>query len=950
MDTKVPSGARIVYGEGIAPSGDVIFTSTDSQGTPGQLNVYVLQQLGLDASAMPDAKALRAGYALLRLGGQIVCFVVTLDELAPPAQALEHNLLRALQDPNLAVARSLWLPLMGTGTARLAPAFATKIIQTVIMKSGWGRKTGVEIVITGPPAAVSAYPPISPAVNAALRLGSTIRSGQVTPASRLSTRLLLFALSLSNHPQAPPGLVADEDARTFCAALELAAGERLTAAWESCFRSAFQYAGMAPEVELPGPSKNLAKIFAAADRFAKADERPILRVDDLITALLEASEGRHLELLDSVGVTPTALLKSYQVARSGRVALTLHNDVAADKDRLGYDSYATAIADFLTHAQTPPPLSVSIQAPWGVGKSSLMQMVRNHLDPQAVRDRYRPAPGVSLSRLRLGEVTRFLDQKIKIRDQPPLGGGRRWTVWFNAWKYETSEQVWAGLVNAIIDEVSERLPPTDRELFLLKLQLARIDDGVVRRKIHDRVANLWWNSARQWMAAGGSAIVGLLGIGVAAKSETLPVGLVEATKLSADALGALGINTAITLQLVLSAYLLARYFLVKDKVKREPAHFSLAEYLSIPDYSRALGSVHQIHADLLKVLSVVPKDGMKPTPLVVFIDDLDRCAPDNVAALVEGVSAILASNVPCIFVIGMDPQMVAAALEKAHAEVRSRLPSYERSVPLGWRFMDKFIQLPFTIPPSSAASLETYLNDLRHPQKLPELEAIAVTPQKEPDALVRNLTAPIDWLIRLAGRLERTADRLKAAAELIDLETASQPISAEQSAKAEIEAFKEGRDVGVILSEVQTFTAGNPRELKRLANMARFYLQLRNARREKDNAWTPPEPRQYARWIALTLRWPDMMRWLQWGADEQVWSEASSSLVVRRLVAFEDSTLSADSRTAWVETVKGALNLSLGEADAGHWLHDPKLYEFFRAEGARPESERLSNAVALEFW
>ena len=61
----------------------------------------------------------------------------------------------------------------------------------------------------------------------------------------------------------------------------------------------------------------------------------------------------------------------------------------------------------------------------------------------------------------------------------------------------------------------------------------------------------------------------------------------------------------------------------------------------------------------------------------------------------------------CMFLIGMDPQMIAAALEKAHEEIRERLPSYERGVPLGWRFMDKFVQLPFTIPPQ--ADLNEYL-------------------------------------------------------------------------------------------------------------------------------------------------------------------------------------------------------------------------------------------------
>ena len=51
------------------------------------------------------------------------------------------------------------------------------------------------------------------------------------------------------------------------------------------------------------------------------------------------------------------------------------------------------------------------------------------------------------------------------------------------------------------------------------------------------------------------------------------------------------------------------------------------------------------------------------------------------------------------FSIGMDTEMVAASLEVAHEQVISKLPTYPTHMPIGWRFMDKFIQLPISIPP-----------------------------------------------------------------------------------------------------------------------------------------------------------------------------------------------------------------------------------------------------------
>jgi hypothetical protein len=63
----------------------------------------------------------------------------------------------------------------------------------------------------------------------------------------------------------------------------------------------------------------------------------------------------------------------------------------------------------------------------------------------------------------------------------------RVTVWFNAWKYQSSEQVWAGLAHCIINHVTVRMTPRQRELFWLKLNSRRIDINAVRRKIYETV-------------------------------------------------------------------------------------------------------------------------------------------------------------------------------------------------------------------------------------------------------------------------------------------------------------------------------------------------------------------------------------------------------------------------------------------------------------------------------
>jgi hypothetical protein len=63
----------------------------------------------------------------------------------------------------------------------------------------------------------------------------------------------------------------------------------------------------------------------------------------------------------------------------------------------------------------------------------------------------------------LREVRSWIEEKTQktlpeVKEEPER---RLLTVWFNAWKYENTNQVWAGLGEAIIEQISGRLPPGD---------------------------------------------------------------------------------------------------------------------------------------------------------------------------------------------------------------------------------------------------------------------------------------------------------------------------------------------------------------------------------------------------------------------------------------------------------------------------------------------------------
>jgi hypothetical protein len=55
-------------------------------------------------------------------------------------------------------------------------------------------------------------------------------------------------------------------------------------------------------------------------------------------------------------------------------------DQSTGDDTLGFTPYVTAVAEFLTNAQTKPPLTMSIEGKWGSGKSSFMEQLQKKIE------------------------------------------------------------------------------------------------------------------------------------------------------------------------------------------------------------------------------------------------------------------------------------------------------------------------------------------------------------------------------------------------------------------------------------------------------------------------------------------------------------------------------------------------------------------------------------------
>ncbi len=104
-------------------------------------------------------------------------------------------------------------------------------------------------------------------------------------------------------------------------------------------------------------------------------------------------------------------------------------------------------------------------------------------------------------------------------------------------------------------------------------------------------------------------------------------------------------------------------------------------------------------------LSQCIEDALKNDPLhterlVIFIDDLDRCLPEQCVEVFESIKLFLNSK-RCVFVIGLNKEQIRKAFEVKFGE----------KGPSGLHYMEKFVQLQFDLPRKNPLEVQSFLKE-----------------------------------------------------------------------------------------------------------------------------------------------------------------------------------------------------------------------------------------------
>lgn len=437
----------------------------------------------------------------------------------------------------------------------------------------------------------------------------------------------------------------------------------------------------------------------------------------------------------------------------------------ATEDSIGFEVYTAALAKLLTDETTDTPQTVSIEGAWGSGKSSFMAQ---------------------------------LEKRVSDRGAT--------TVYFNPWRYDNRDDLWATFVTEIQSKLHTQ--QTGSKWDSVKLHL-----GLFSRRVKSAEFD-----ALQFLLSAFVAIC------VVVLSIVFLIAVV-APYLSAE----WGVNVfsqSILIggaSIVVIASALLTMAIQGKRAVFDPVRQSVSGIS--PDYEARQSFLTEVDEDFDKLLDTYCGNER----VFIFIDDLDRCEVPQTAEIVKYLNLIKEGRSNVIFVVGMDRNTVAAAVNVNHETILPYLYQSAEAHPeetdetevtepsegesktsytsFGHQFLDKFITLPFHVPgpkPSEATEL---------------------------------LSSPTD----------STNDYREAAADNVDVDVLDDVF-------APIDGMYQ-----ILITSLDN----NPRKIKKFRNLYKLQSVLAN---EREVLYDPEEdsefgtdyvtPTQLAKYVALSIRWP----------------------------------------------------------------------------------------------
>jgi nucleoside phosphorylase len=614
--------------------------------------------------------------------------------------------------------------------------------------------------------------------------------------------------------------------------------------------------------------------------------------DDVEVQLSPASI-RMESKLDSVLISATGTVRWFEIQESALEKHATSDQPIHDikQDKLGFTTYVTALYDFIVSQYTSTPLTISVDGPWGTGKSSLMYMLKNSLDPSrttwqifihwlaVTREWWRWFLN-ALWVIPLGLAGNiFLKITLKANNEPwsftirkrtnhpiianlaadiavglssnpetldisgnELSERAYWwarihakcqpmepeihpTVWLNAWKFDNQEEVWAALAISTLEQIKKKHNIFWIIWFRIRLAFKRFS-----------FLKALFFVLLQYVLP---IVLGFIAL--------LYDVIIRSYKNPLDAFINPGISHLLIWLLAIVAATPTIVSLIKD-----PFQTPVDKVVDSPNYKDKIGFLTHFEKDFARIVELITNNGFgrKNSKLIIFIDDLDRCEPPKSADIIEAVNLFFDAK-GCIFVIGMDSESVARSIEVKYKDLFDRMRVESAGViSLGRAFLDKIVQIPFTVPRATPSQIQNMVKDTLSGYLTQKIEVALDTSQTDESISTDNL------------------DQGKSRTEKRQINPIQEGIGTEGEIDNKLDPASLARtEVRKAIYLGTNLLSENPRQVKTFINLFRLSIYIANARGFFEEQQDEKSSKligldRLAYWIVLSVRWPNLVKHL----------------------------------------------------------------------------------------
>jgi hypothetical protein len=312
---------------------------------------------------------------------------------------------------------------------------------------------------------------------------------------------------------------------------------------------------------------------------------------------------------------------------------------ASEDDWLDRRPAVNALLRLLTGSKLLTPIAVGVYGGWGTGKTSVMQTLKAELSHS-------------------GDLM----------------------LWFEAWVYARQEEaLWRALLLRLIEALRNALSSPAGLVDPNDVKLAEHDLDEAQASLYRSMTLKEQGGVRfNWVGALP------LAADVALSAVTAGISTEVAKAMSGDEHSS-GLTSALT-----------KWFNGDDTQKA----IKLIERKQSERYVDQVVSLEQFQDRFRTLLKRFGVGSQRK--LYIFIDDLDRCLPEEAVAALEAVKLFLNME-GCIFILGMDREVVEQGIRARYKEL-GPTPSFDPR-----EYLDKIVQIPFSLPPLGADQISNYL-------------------------------------------------------------------------------------------------------------------------------------------------------------------------------------------------------------------------------------------------